>query len=160
MSGEKDGDEDGDTPDLSSAESSSNDHSSSSATTPPPSTVVVPPTPTMPPSALSPSPHGHSVGKEMTKRQRKRLGLPKSQMQYENDTATVRDVHVGGRGVGTRTSAGKIKVPGGKFRKAATGPGVVTPGSTGAGEGNEGGDEWVRNGNGRVDVRGFKELKI
>lgn len=156
IGGEKDGD-DGDTPDLSSAESSSNDHSSSPAMTPPPSTVVIPPTPNMPPSALSPSPsspaHIASVGKTMTKRQRKRLGLPKS--QYENDAGAVSDVRVDGGGMGTRVSAGKIKVPGGRFRKPGAGD------VTGRGSGvKEGEDEWVKNGSGRVDVRGFKELKI
>ena len=134
-------DVDGDTPDLlSSAESSSNDHSSSPATTPPPSTVVVPPTPTMPPSTLSPS-----ATKHMTKRQRKRLGLPK---------ASGVNIPVGGGG-GARMSAGKIKVPGGKYKRPdAAGEKPVSK------ESEDADAAWIKNGNGRMDVRGFKELKI
>ncbi|KAG7087380.1 hypothetical protein E1B28_013353 [Marasmius oreades] len=55
----------------------------------------------------------------LTRRQRKKLGLPKS-----------------------HSGAGKIVIPGGKH--AQTGPA----------------DEWLANGAGRVDVRGFRELKI
>ncbi|KAG6901457.1 hypothetical protein C0995_011612 [Termitomyces sp. Mi166 len=62
----------------------------------------------------------------LTRRQRKALGLP-----------------IKSRGAG----AGKIVIPGGRFKRAT---GTTT----------EGDEEWVRNGTGRVDVRGFRELKI
>jgi hypothetical protein len=42
-------------------------------------------------------------------------------------------------------SAGKIVIPGGKFKKA----------SKAADD-----EEWQKNGTGRLDVRGFRELKI
>jgi len=45
-------------------------------------------------------------------------------------------------------SAGKITIPGGRFKKAAT----VSKA--------EQDEEWQRNGTGRLDVRGFRELKI
>ncbi|KAG6891766.1 hypothetical protein C0992_006187 [Termitomyces sp. T32_za158] len=71
--------------------------------------------------------------KPLTRRQRKALGI------------------VRGAGAGPGAGAGKIVIPGGRFKRA------------GAGADEEGGgeaEEWVRNGTGRVDVRGFRELKI
>ncbi|KZT25008.1 cysteine proteinase [Neolentinus lepideus HHB14362 ss-1] len=95
-----------DTPALSASGFSTESSASSPAPTPPPDA---------PPKSV------------LTRRERKRLGLPKSR--------------VGGPGMRTR-SAGKIVIPGGRFRK------------------DEGGGEWRKNGAGRVDVRGFRELKI
>ncbi|KAL5525163.1 hypothetical protein ACEPAF_9032 [Sanghuangporus sanghuang] len=122
-------DPDADTPELlSSGESSSG--SSSSATTPPPSMVVVPPSPVVP-------------EKPLTRRQRKALGLPKSRPNLSaSDSGNQR-----------KTSAGKIIVPGGKYRKSASTASASKPESTAS-------EDWVKNGSGRVDVRGFKELKI
>ncbi|KZP27920.1 cysteine proteinase [Athelia psychrophila] len=81
--------------------------------------------------------------KELTRRQRKALGLPKEKV-----------VLVAKR---TGTSAGKIKIPGGKYnshKKAVS----TTHKPEVDDEGGEG--EWRTNGTGRVDVRGFRELKI
>lgn len=122
-------DPDADTPELlSSAESSSG--SSSPAATPPPSTMVVPP------SVTSPKP--------LTKRQRKALGVPKYRTAKGHFASSVK---------GGQKSAGKIVVPGGKFRK---------PASASTAPNSESGspEVWTQNGTGRVDVRGFKELKI
>jgi hypothetical protein len=78
-----------------------------------------------PPPASTPPP------RRMTKRERKAAGLPRQ-----------------------RGSAGKIVIPGGRFRGAAD-DAVSGVGSRADAEG-----EWVRNGTGRVDVRGFRELRI
>jgi len=68
--------------------------------------------------------------KRLTRRQRKALGLPKSRS--------------------AQISAGKITIPGGQFKKATT---------TTTSKAKED-EEWQRNGTGRLDVRGFRELKI
>ncbi|THG99482.1 hypothetical protein EW026_g2860 [Hermanssonia centrifuga] len=73
----------------------------------------------------------------LTRRQRKKLGLPAPR------TALV---------ASTRASAGKIVIPGGRMKRGS-GVGV-------AGEKGEDSEEWQKNGTGRVDVRGFRELKI
>ncbi|KAJ3799575.1 hypothetical protein GGU11DRAFT_858414, partial [Lentinula aff. detonsa] len=65
----------------------------------------------------------------LTRRQRKKLGLPKA-----------RNVSVSGKGIG------KIIIPGGKAIKQSRDASSAA--------------EWTANGNGRVDVRGFRELKI
>ncbi|KAJ3512584.1 hypothetical protein NMY22_g15290 [Coprinellus aureogranulatus] len=74
--------------------------------------------------------HVGEDGRPLTRRQRKALGLPK-----------VRGV--GGLGLNQQKpkSAGKIVIPGGKFKGRAVGGG--------------GGEEWVKSGVGRVDVRGY-----
>ncbi|EJD05027.1 cysteine proteinase [Fomitiporia mediterranea MF3/22] len=123
-------DPDADTPELlSSGESSSG--SSSPAATPPPSMVVVPPSPVTP-------------TKPLTKRERKRLGLPKARSARGSSASAANRA---------KASAGKIIVPGGKFRKSTSGTSTPKPDSTAS-------EEWEKNGSGRVDVRGFKELKI
>jgi len=82
----------------------------------------------------------------MTRRQRKTLGLPKPRVALS----------VGRRGRGGR-GAGKIVIPGGRY---GYGKDIaVGEEGDGDGDGDEGG-EWKRNGTGRVDVRGFRELKI
>lgn len=78
-----------------------------------------------PPPASTPPP------RRLTKRERKAAGIPRQ------------------RGTG---GAGKIVIPGGRFRGAAD---DTIRGSRADAEG-----EWVRNGTGRVDVRGFRELRI
>ncbi|KAI0255623.1 hypothetical protein BJV78DRAFT_1177238 [Lactifluus subvellereus] len=78
----------------------------------------------------SPPPVPAPVPLRLTKRERKAAGLPRR-----------------------RRSAGKIVIPGGRFRAAnatAKGP---DPHAEVQGE-------WTRNGTGRVDVRGFRELRI
>lgn len=124
-------DPDADTPELlSSGESSSG--SSSPAATPPPSMIVVPPSPVVP-------------EKPLTRRQRKALGLPKPRPNLSRSASGTVNQRNG--------SAGKIIVPGGKFRKPASTTSTPKPESTAS-------EDWVKNGSGRVDVRGFKELKI
>ena len=76
----------------------------------------------------SPPPVSTTSSRRMTKRERKAAGLPRQ-----------------------RGGAGKIVIPGGRFRA-----GDAT--TVGGRVGTEG--EWVRNGTGRVDVRGFRELRI
>ncbi|KAJ3929538.1 MAG: hypothetical protein NXY57DRAFT_899912 [Lentinula lateritia] len=66
----------------------------------------------------------------LTRRQRKKLGLPKP-----------RNIPMSGKGVG------KIVIPGGKSTNSLSRDTSSTA-------------EWTANGNGRVDVRGFRELKI
>ncbi|CAL1697712.1 unnamed protein product [Somion occarium] len=80
-----------------------------------------------PMSSPSPSPPPEP-DRRLTRRERKRLGLPKP------------------RAHSTKVSAGKIVIPGGRFRsKQGT---------------SSGAEEWQKNGTGRLDVRGFRELKI
>ncbi|KAL4242801.1 hypothetical protein ABKN59_010980 [Abortiporus biennis] len=80
----------------------------------------------------------------LTKRERKKLGLPKSKSVL----------------TGKRASAGRIVIAGGKYN----GPKrlkVVQPASkVHDGEDDGANEEWQRNGTGRFDVRGFRELKI
>lgn len=65
--------------------------------------------------------------------------------------------------VAKRMSAGKIVIPGGKYNKK-----MATRGRGGIREADDDDDdeededkaEWKTNGTGRVDVRGFRELKI
>jgi OTU domain-containing protein 3 len=85
-------------------------------------------------SSPSPSPSPPPVPapaapRRLTKRERKVAGLPRR-----------------------RGTAGKIVIPGGRFRTAddakGSGPHADVEG------------EWTRNGTGRVDVRGFRELRI
>ncbi|KAG1816829.1 uncharacterized protein BJ212DRAFT_1587528 [Suillus subaureus] len=86
------------------------------------SSAVSSPLPSTPPECNTPPPE---TQKPLTRRQRKALGLPKSRTAY--------------------MSAGKIVIPGGKFKKASK------PADD---------EEWQKNGTGRLDVRGFRELKI
>ena len=82
-----------------------------------------------PVSSPSPSPSPPPVStapRRLTKRERKAAGLPRQ-----------------------RGSAGKIVIPGGRFRAADDVGSVV-----------DADGEWARNGTGRVDVRGFRELRI
>ena len=80
----------------------------------------------------------------LTRRQRKALGLPKLRP----------GLGLGAPGAIERAgSAGTIVIPGGKFRR---GDGDVKVEEDADGEAAE----WRRNGTGRVDVRGFRELKI
>lgn len=72
----------------------------------------------------------------LTKRQRKKLGMPKQR------TATV---------ASAKASAGKIKIPGGRCTRVGLVSSKLAP---------EASEEWQLNGAGRLDVRGFKELKI
>jgi OTU domain-containing protein 3 len=91
----------------------------------------------------SPSPTASPPPPEvrLTRRQRKALGLPKLR------------AHV----VASRTTraSGKIVIPGGKFKKA-----VSSSAKQGIKVEPDDHAEWTKNGTGRVDVRGFRELKI
>ena len=82
----------------------------------------------------SPPPGSAPAPRRLTKRERKAAGLPRH-----------------------RGSAGKIVIPGGRFRPASTG----VPAARGGTDSRANVDgEWIRNGTGRVDVRGFRELRI
>jgi hypothetical protein len=83
-----------------------------------------------PSSSPSPPPVSAPAPRRLTKRERKAAGLPRH-----------------------RGSAGKIVIPGGRFRGAAVTAKGVDPRA-------DVDSEWVRNGTGRVDVRGFRELRI
>ncbi|PBK70473.1 cysteine proteinase [Armillaria solidipes] len=113
---------------LSSSESEDDDDEQS----PPRTTPSLSPASSAASSSESSSSRGSPapvVGeKPMTRRQRKRLGLPKS-----------------------RPSAGKIIIPGGRY---------VPRGGVQVNNADAEDEEWRRNGSGRVDVRGFRELKI
>lgn len=88
------------------------------------------------PSAASPAPEVR-----LTRRQRKALGLPKARS------------HIAGT---KGRASGKIVIPGGKFRKG----GGAAAGIAKKALKVEEEAEWAKNGTGRVDVRGFRELKI
>ena len=132
-------DVDGDTPGLSAPGSSSEITSDSSSDltspSPPPHSIPVEVEPSTETPHSQPKSPTHD-SKPLTRRQRKALGLPKPRPPG---------------------SAGKIIIPGGKWKGrqsqgAAAAVGVV--------DGDGGDEEWKRNGAGRVDVRGFRELKI
>ncbi|KAF8840659.1 cysteine proteinase [Paxillus ammoniavirescens] len=113
-------------------------HSSSAASSPLPST----PPPEAPSEPLS-------VEKTLTRRQRKALGLPKTRAAL----------------AAKRASTGKILIPGGRFKRSTRGTTTAAKiqeaGDDGADdEGSMQEEEWQRNGTGRLDVRGFRELKI
>ena len=95
------------------------------------------------PAATPPPPDPPVPAKPLTRRQRKALGLPKP-----------RAALVGNTGPRTR-SAGKIVIPGGKYK--TTGKATVADASEDDVDANA---EWRKNGTGRLDVRGFRELKI
>lgn len=87
----------------------------------------------------------HAGGKPLTRRQRKMLGLPKPKKGIVGN--------VNSFGGTASLSAGKIVIPGGKWkgRDEQTPMVPALPQADG---------EWTRNGSGRLDVRGFRELKI
>ncbi|KAL7278488.1 hypothetical protein ACG7TL_007487 [Trametes sanguinea] len=124
-------DTDMDTPDLSASGSSAESVSSLSS--------ISSPEPTPPP----PDPPAE---KPLTRRQRKKLGLPKPRAAAVAST-TAR----------TTRSAGKIVIPGGRFQKPASKAATADETSE---EDPEANAEWRKNGTGRLDVRGFRELKI
>ncbi|KAH7882750.1 hypothetical protein F5I97DRAFT_1939324 [Phlebopus sp. FC_14] len=84
--------------------------------------------------------------KPLTRRQRKLLGLPKPRAAL----------------VQKRAGAGTIIIPGGRFKKegAKTTVSIRLPGDDNADDDGSVQDEWQRNGTGRLDVRGFRELRI
>lgn len=86
--------------------------------------------------------------KHLTRRQRKALGLPKP-----------RNVpYLAAGGGGGKASAGKIVIPGGRWTGRAPTPADVGNGAVADPSSVQ--EEWRRNGTGRLDVRGFRELKI
>lgn len=91
------------------------------------------------------------IERPLTRRQRKALGFPKPRAAL----------------VAKRASAGKIVIPGGRFKRSvgatAENKGLAKIREVGdASVDDEGSvqEEWQRNGTGRLDVRGFRELKI
>ena len=160
---DRDGDGDRDTPGLSAPGSSSGTSSDSfsdlTSPSPPPVNQAEP----VPMVVSSPLPHSQRTksppksklkinssyftqggGKQLTRRQRKALGLPKIRPPPHLTSSS------------SSAGAGKIVIPGGKWKgrqSQDTAVGVVV-------DGDGGDEEWRRNGTGRVDVRGFRELKI
>ncbi|KAI8992808.1 hypothetical protein BD414DRAFT_535386 [Trametes punicea] len=121
--------DDMDTPDLSASGSSAESVSSLSS--------ISSPEPTPPP----PDPPAE---KPLTRRQRKKLGLPKARpAAVASTTARTR-------------SAGKIVIPGGRYPKSSKAAAADETSE----EDHAANAEWRRNGTGRLDVRGFRELKI
>jgi OTU domain-containing protein 3 len=142
-----DGEAEADTPGLSATGSTSSSETSSevasevsslsTSPSPAPEPAVVPAaTPKKP--ARFPHPHAVHGEKALTRRQRKALGLPKQRRAAPPP------------GV----SAGKIVIPGGRWT------GRPLPPVAAGGTESEADEEWRRNGTGRLDVRGFRELKI
>jgi hypothetical protein len=109
------------------------------------SSALSSPEPSPPPPPTKPQPEPPQ--KPLTRRQRKALGLPhpravaQAQVQVKASTR----------------SAGKIILPGGRRVLRSAGK-VTVPGGMGGTVGPE--SEWQANGTGRLDVRGFRELKI
>ncbi|CCM05945.1 uncharacterized protein FIBRA_08184 [Fibroporia radiculosa] len=134
--------EDIDTPDL-SVSGSSTESTSSLSSVPSP---IISPAPSPAPIPVSTSPPA-SVERRLTRRQRKALGLPRPRAALVASAAAK-----------TRNSAGKIVIPGGRCKKPAGEPTTEPYGEDGDDEAASA--EWRRNGTGRVDVRGFRELKI
>ncbi|KLO16532.1 cysteine proteinase [Schizopora paradoxa] len=95
------------------------------------------PAPSPPPSMVIIPPTPVIGSKPLTRRQRKAMGLPKPRAAL---SATTR-----------KGSAGKIVIPGGRSKKLGAHHGKTV-------ESTE--EVWEKNGSGRMDVRGFKELKI
>jgi len=96
--------------------------------------------------------HPHHVeDRPLTRRQRKALGLPKSRKGVPID------IH-GSNGTVASLSAGKIVIPGGKWR--GKGDNTSEQATVNGLADSQGDAEWRRNGSGRLDVRGFRELKI
>src|SRR3984957_600212 len=135
------------TPGLSAPGSSAESTTSSEASSPPIATPSAPPSP--PPPTPTPP-----IERPLTRRQRKLLGLPKPRAALLSSVAR----H------SRATGSGKIVIPGGRF-KNGMGAAHVRNGDEGGDEDededdDDGDAEWKRNGTGRVDVRGFRELKI
>jgi len=87
------------------------------------------------PEATPPPPEREE--RKLTQRQLKKLGLSKPRH---------------GSPLQAKRSAGKIVIPGGRMNRA---------GAASAASASEGKvEEWQKNGTGRLDVRGFRELKI
>ncbi|EIW74841.1 cysteine proteinase [Coniophora puteana RWD-64-598 SS2] len=140
--GDQDHDQDNDdppTPGLSTPDSSAASTRSSSVA----SSIPTPPARASPPTEPEPD---HQ--RTLTKRERKALGLPRPRAAL----------------VAKRTGAGKIVIPGGRYKRSAgtaSKPVSVDMSKGDEDEGDEEEDgEWLRNGTGRVDVRGFRELRI
>ena len=107
------------------------------------------PLPTTPP-AVPATPPPEPKNRLLTRRQRKALGLPKPKSVL----------------LKKRTGAGKIVIPGGKYKKRTAGAGERSGAVVREADDDDEDDdadnkgEWRTSGTGRLDVRGFKELKI
>ena len=134
------------TPGLSTPDSSVGSTRSSSVVsslpTPPGRTSPQPEPETEPEEGPEPEPQ-----RPLTKRERKVLGLPRPRAAL----------------MAKHTSAGKIVIPGGRYKRNAGATSKAVSASMKDADEVEGEDEdgeWLRNGTGRVDVRGFRELRI
>ncbi|KAI6147656.1 hypothetical protein BKA82DRAFT_31016 [Pisolithus tinctorius] len=122
------------TPELSAPGSSNSSPLSSPASSPRPTT----------PSPPEP------VEKRITRRERKALGLPKPRSALMAKKASA-------------TGAGVIVIPGGRYSKKSGGNSKSVMMVRVMGDDEEGSvqdEEWQRNGTGRLDIRGFRELRI
>ncbi|KAI6002467.1 hypothetical protein F5J12DRAFT_841232 [Pisolithus orientalis] len=122
------------TPELSAPGSSNSSPLSSPASSPRPTT----------PSPPEP------VEKRITRRERKALGLPKPRSVLMAKRASA-------------TGAGVIVIPGGRCSKKSGGNSKPVTVVRVMGDDEEGSiqdEEWQRNGTGRLDIRGFRELRI
>ncbi|KAI6030196.1 hypothetical protein EDC04DRAFT_2923950 [Pisolithus marmoratus] len=120
------------TPELSAPGSSNSSPLSSPASSPRPMTPPLP----------------EPEEKPLTRRQRKALGLPKSKSALMAKRASA-------------TGAGVIVIPGGRCGKKSNSKPVTTVRVVGDDEeGSVQDEEWKRNGSGRLDIRGFRELRI
>ncbi|KAI0027132.1 hypothetical protein K488DRAFT_74786 [Vararia minispora EC-137] len=88
------------------------------------------------PATPAPQPPPPPPPPPLTRRQRKALGMPKQR---------------------TARSAGKIVIPGGRYKRPAQ---ALASARRDEEEQEQEQEEWARNGAGRVDVRGFRELRI
>lgn len=120
-------------PDADTPDLTSSGESGSASSSPaatPPPSMVV-----VPPSPVTPA-------QKLTRRQRKLMGLPKPRSVSGANKSVLANRSKG---------AGKVVVPGGQYKEPSSTSAKVKP---------EDEDEWEKNGTGRVDVRGFKELRI
>ena len=140
------------TPGLSAPGSSAESTTSSSEASSPPLDTPTPPPPPSPPKV---KPTLLTAERPLTRRQRKMLGLPKPRAALVANTAAARNTR------GTSVGSGRIVIPGGRYKNGGArvqgsedvddDDGVEADGTM---------EEWRVNGTGRVDVRGFRELKI
>ncbi|KAF8312334.1 hypothetical protein DL93DRAFT_1319447 [Clavulina sp. PMI_390] len=94
--------------------------------------------------------------KALTRRERKKLGLPKPKKAFTPSSAPVSSASTSTTASGTRGPRRVILKVNGQRPGSIRHPDELAA----EGAGGEAGGEWAKNGSGRMDVRGFKELKI
>jgi hypothetical protein len=137
-------DEEVSTPGLSAPSTSSSASSSSLSDAPSPEPEPEPEPESQPePEAVHERP--------MTRRERKAAGLPKSRAELMRKLQQQQQ-----QKQGSGSGLGKIVIPGGRYKGPKTT--AVNPGD--GPEKDSSTEEWRTNGTGRLDVRGFRELRI